>query len=425
MLSLLLAVLVPFLSVTVEGQTVSNIEVIEIFRAETPDELEAALTDGYPMPWLEEILNDESIPEEDRYWLDCRVRAVIAINSHTFFDAVGNPNTFEADWIMPGEDYWRENFVLSPHGDQTVFHPVGSGGNLLGEIGQLLDRFGQDIGETALTARLFQGSRDGSMWASSLCRVEGKYRLVLLYSDASYFVSPIEMSSGRCGVSQSGEYVILAARGLRDFTTGESTPSRAILVDKTGKLIWEIELEMSPVGNFVPVISPDDRYCAVSSYAPGELRTNRLQIFDMETGQEVLRVENPNAAQLSFSPNGSHLNASGAEAFSMNMLTGNIDWSSTHVSRPNLPVANLMRLDSSNDADLISGMIWPSSRQGSDSVLLTLFDNSGNILACDNIYGNMDISPNGALVITENYQSYDSDWDITPIIIRRVIRGCE
>ncbi len=165
-------------------------------------------------------------------------------------------------------------------------------------------------------------------------------------------------------------------------------------MDKACKIIWETELEMSPIGKFVPVISPDDKYCAVPSYAPGELGINRLQIFDMETGQEVWRVKNPNAAQLSFSPNGSHLNASGAEAFSMNMLTGKIDWSSEHVSRPNFPVANLMRLDCSNDAGLISGMVWPSSRQGSDSVLLTLFNNSGNILACDNIYGNMDISPN-------------------------------
>jgi len=85
MLNLILAVLIPFVIMTVEEQTASNIEVVEVFRAETPEELEVSLTDGYPMPWLEEILNNESIPEEDRYWLDCRVRAVIAQDLHLFF----------------------------------------------------------------------------------------------------------------------------------------------------------------------------------------------------------------------------------------------------------------------------------------------------------------------------------------------------
>lgn len=101
----MLVILIPFLRVTEEGQAAKNIEVIEIFRAETTEELEASITNGYPMPWLEEILNDESIHEEDRYWLDCRVRAIIAIDLHTFFDIEGNPITFEADWIMPGEHY--------------------------------------------------------------------------------------------------------------------------------------------------------------------------------------------------------------------------------------------------------------------------------------------------------------------------------
>jgi uncharacterized membrane protein YjgN (DUF898 family) len=46
-----------------EASVSSEVEVVELFHAETTEELEASLTDGYPMPWLEEILNDESIPE--------------------------------------------------------------------------------------------------------------------------------------------------------------------------------------------------------------------------------------------------------------------------------------------------------------------------------------------------------------------------
>ncbi|MBD3277164.1 MAG: hypothetical protein GF388_02595, partial [Candidatus Aegiribacteria sp.] len=67
-----------------EPAVVSDVEVVELLRVETADELEYQLTDGYPMPWLEEILNDESIPEEDRYWLDCRMRAAIAQDLHLF-----------------------------------------------------------------------------------------------------------------------------------------------------------------------------------------------------------------------------------------------------------------------------------------------------------------------------------------------------
>ncbi|MFO8184256.1 MAG: hypothetical protein R6U39_08790, partial [Candidatus Aegiribacteria sp.] len=95
----------------------SNVEVIELLRIESPEELEAELTDGYPMPWLEEILNDESIPEEDRYWLDCRIRAHIARHLHRFYDRNGNPVEIEAEWISPGEHYWQEHMMVNPVGE--------------------------------------------------------------------------------------------------------------------------------------------------------------------------------------------------------------------------------------------------------------------------------------------------------------------
>ena len=36
----------------------SSLEIIEVFRADTPEELEATLADGYPPAWLDEILTD-------------------------------------------------------------------------------------------------------------------------------------------------------------------------------------------------------------------------------------------------------------------------------------------------------------------------------------------------------------------------------
>ena len=67
----------------------SSPEANEIFSIETPEDLESILVDGYPMPWVVEILEDETIPEEDKYWLDCRIRSIIAQNLHTFFNRAG------------------------------------------------------------------------------------------------------------------------------------------------------------------------------------------------------------------------------------------------------------------------------------------------------------------------------------------------
>jgi hypothetical protein len=91
----------------------ADVQVTELFRAETPEDLEVALVDGYPMPWLAEVLADSTIPEEDRYWLDCRMRVAIAQELHLFFDLEGNRVEVEAEWIAPGEDYWRENMMVN------------------------------------------------------------------------------------------------------------------------------------------------------------------------------------------------------------------------------------------------------------------------------------------------------------------------
>jgi len=405
----------------------AGIEVIELFRAENTDELEAAFADGYPPAWLEEVLSDTTIPEEDRYWLDCRVRAVIAQNLNLFFDRSGEPVHVEADWIKPSEGYWRETYVLSPLGDQSVFHPVESGGNLRGEIGQLVDRYGQDIGETALTAQAFQSSRDGSIWASSLCRVEGNYRLVLLYSNGVYFVSPIEMGYGRCGVSQSGEYVILAARGKSNLWNRDDIPPRAILLSKSGTIIWETELEMPPVGNIVPVISPDDSYCVVASHASNaEDRLNLLlQVFDMETGHEIWRLEEPTGTKVTFSPDGNTLFIPGNmhESYAVNISDGEMIWSDERISTDSFTYTYVQYLKGSNNADILSAVIRsPESRMA--EWFLTLFDNQGQVLAVAHINSDMDVSPNGCFVIAGSYPPR-TDYSDSSLSVSRIIKAGE
>jgi len=146
----------------------SSIEVNEVFRAETVEELEASLTDGYPMPWLAEILNDESIPEEDRYWLDCRVRAAIARDLHMFYDRDGNPVHIDADYMHPGEDYWREHLIVNPPGVEFMYDSPNQSSDLpymetTSQPGYILNLYGEKVGDIAITRDRVWLARDASV----------------------------------------------------------------------------------------------------------------------------------------------------------------------------------------------------------------------------------------------------------------------
>ncbi|MBD3277973.1 MAG: hypothetical protein GF388_06725, partial [Candidatus Aegiribacteria sp.] len=141
----------------------SSLEAVEVFWAETPEELEALLVDGYPMPWLEELLNDESIPEEDRYWLDCRMRAAIARDLHTFFDRDGNPVHIECDYMHPGEDYWREHFIVNPEGESIQYDSPDLPKDITDQPGYIVNLYGERVGELALSRSRVWLARDASV----------------------------------------------------------------------------------------------------------------------------------------------------------------------------------------------------------------------------------------------------------------------
>ncbi|NOQ22001.1 MAG: PQQ-binding-like beta-propeller repeat protein [Candidatus Aegiribacteria sp.] len=421
-------IIIAVLAIAAMAQTeTSSLRVEEVFSVETAEELEASLTDGYPMPWLAEILEDETIPEEDRYWLDCRVRAVIAQDLHLFFDEEGNPVHIEADWIKPSENYWRESFLITSPSRESNEYQVDFGGSFDGRPGIIVGSHGDRIGEVSISGLLLSGSKDGSLFATSINQISGYgYRLILLYSDGSYFVSPIEMGYGRCGVSQSADYVILAARGKRNLWNREDILPRAILLNRSGEIIWETELEMTPIGNPTPVISPDDRYCAVVTQASSaEDRLNLLlQVFDMETGREVWRLEDPTGTRIHFSPDSKTLFIPGnvSEASAFNTENGDRIWTDQRVSSDALTYVDLRELNGSNNADFLSAVIHPAERTA--EFFLALFSNSGRVLAIDTIDGGMDISPNGCIVISENYRP-NSSRSVIPLIIRRILKDGE
>jgi len=278
MLNLILAVLIPFVIMTVEEQTASNIEVVEVFRAETPEELEVSLTDGYPMPWLEEILNNESIPEEDRYWLDCRVRAVIAQDLHLFFDEEGNPVHIEADWIVPGEDYWRENLIVNPVGEPFVYDNPDMPTHVRSEPGYIVNRFGEAIGRFAMTDTDIRLSRDGSIGVTcSDAQLEGiltatsrATNVCILYSDGSFIEIPIGYSNRNYyAISNDGNTIVAASYLPTDFTEFPDEGGILWILDRDGSIRSTFETRTHPCAS--PAVS-----------AKGNIQLTRLYTCWME-----------------------------------------------------------------------------------------------------------------------------------------------
>lgn len=213
-------------------------DVVELFRAETVQDLETAMTEGYPMPWLEEILSDETIPEEDRYWLDCRMRSIIAQDLHVFFDGDGNRTEVDADFIIPGEDYWREHMMVNPPGESDVpreLRPTSASA----DPGYMLDLFGNRIGELAEVYRFVSMSRDASIAAV----VSGGPSACLMYPDGSFREIPLPQPGGyESVVSANGEVIAfecVSPSGTRDPYTLEPTgiTGEVYFYDRNGNLI--------------------------------------------------------------------------------------------------------------------------------------------------------------------------------------------
>ncbi|MCD4847846.1 MAG: hypothetical protein K8R76_06615 [Candidatus Aegiribacteria sp.] len=321
-----------------EASTSSEVEVVELFHAQSPEELEAALTDGYPMPWLEEILNDESIPEEDRYWLDCRVRALIAQDLHLFFNEDGDPVHIEADWIGPGEDYWREHMMVNPSdetevpeeeppdtflvGEDIYLVDLSPNNNeteapdenrptprVAGEPGYILDLYGNRVGELATVHSFVSLSRDASIaaiqsgstpaggialpWASFAC---------FMYPDGSFR----EISFDRKGyyeevISANGKviaFLCTSPSGMHDPQTFERTDvtGEVYFYDTDGNLIHSV----SP-----PVLLFGGKISAYGRFFCGNLCTG--DVFLVNCAQNYSTSLFTDRSNFNFNPNGNYL----------------------------------------------------------------------------------------------------------------------
>ena len=333
-----------------EASVSSEVEVVELFHAETPEELEAALTDGYPMPWLEEILSDETIPEEDRYWLDCRVRAVIAQDLHLFYGRDGNSIHVQADWIRYGESYWQEHFIVNPLGEQQrgEINPITG---LWGETGFVYNQYGEQTGELALCEEWMFLSRDGTIGlllhrGSEHVTEYGPVYLYFVYNDGTYHKNPDGLWNYGYTLSQSGNYALLVQQA-------QNEPDPIQMFDRDGNIIWEQQATAKTMSACLS-ISPNDGLCCVPSNDRDPI-THYVQVFNVISGYEVELYQEQGVAS-TFTPNGEYLCIGAGLCISTNELTN------THFIQ--MPERDLSAtyLSFNNNADRYAAMVHPSGR---------------------------------------------------------------
>ncbi|MCD4848208.1 MAG: hypothetical protein K8R76_08460, partial [Candidatus Aegiribacteria sp.] len=294
-------------------------EVIELFRAETIEELEASLIDGYPYPWLEETLKDESIPWEDRYWLDRRVRAAISQNLHLFFDTDNNPVYVDADAIFPGEYYWREYMIADLVGLSVPEGAERPAGFELTDLGYLYNPYGYMEGEYAFALPFISISRDGSIGAvSGLVSLDPDETFpvetfeFIMFPDGSY-QQEFGLDSDReydAVVSPDGSVAVFCCLGASTEDIAEENADTYIF-DQNGDLLRSFTLPIRlHHHSWIPSISPDGHYVCQSG------RDADACLIDCYNGTAEIVSERTeyfrNCSEYNFSPDGKYLCLGGA-----------------------------------------------------------------------------------------------------------------
>ncbi len=238
-----------------------------VFTSNTTDDLRSTVTDGYPTEEIRTYLEDESIPYEDRYWLDCQIRSRIAQLLHTFYNADGEPVRIDADWVAPGEHYWQDTMIVNPPGDSPgdgLHRPHTND-----EAGYLYNLMGEQIGSIAVASRYVSLSRDGSIGVlptggrcSAFPSGPDLY-LCILYSDNTYreiLIDDNRWLSSVYATSEDGSTI-----ACNFFHARNSSSSWITLYDSSGEVIDEIEAydRLSEIA-----ISHNNAYIGYSYFIP-------------------------------------------------------------------------------------------------------------------------------------------------------------
>lgn len=287
-----------FVSMTVPSPR-EELDRCTILAADSAEELEALLAGGYPTPGIRAILEDESIPLEDRYWLDCRIRSAVAQILHQFYDKNGNAVELDAEWILPGELYWQEMMMVHPLGVAEEQMAGGPSFHFPVKAGELRNLFGEHVGNLAAVNPFIRMSRDGSI---SVVRTGSRSRMgggdmyfCFLNLDGGF--SEIEMypdervlSDLNMAVSQDGSISVWHV-----YRTQEPQTSHLLVFDREGNEIERYELPEVSISQIA--ISGDNRYIACSGgvYSGSGIvdrQTGELMWFSHGTSRSPFFSEN-------------------------------------------------------------------------------------------------------------------------------------
>lgn len=418
----------------------ADIQVTELFRAETPDELEAALTDGYPMPWLAEILADTTIPEEDRYWLDCRMRAAIARDLNLFFDRNGDWVEIECDYMHPGEDYWREHFIVNPPGESFRYDSEDRPGDLPymemeAQPGYIVNLYGETVGNIAITRDRVWLSRDASVGIFRTGESDGinLNRACFLYPDGSFREQPIDPVFVQYALSQDGNVSVFYSSTPHNREQREPAERMLYAFDHEGGLIFERLMPSSPLsGSATPAISPDSRYIAAPLYG-GE-----VWLLDASTGDVLhrwgTREDMVCGEQSYFTQDSRYLCAGGVMIFDCEsgeriLKVGTSEpWSQTADGVLERGRNTCM---ASNGAELVSNILWTNLRpvERAPQVYTStveLRDRNAALLYSEPCDWLPFMSPNGTFLLGERYSSIyfggeGSAASSTPLAVMRLL----
>jgi len=210
------------------------------------------------------------------------VRAAIAQDLHLFFDREGNPIHVEADWIGPGENYWREHMMVDPLGETDV-PDAERPTNPAGEPGYILDLNGNRVGELATVHGFVSLSRDASIAAIpsdyTSVGVSMQSNACFMYPDGSFEEIPFERrGTYEAVVSANGEVVTFTCNspsGQYDPVTYEETGivGDVYFYDTKGSLLHSV---IPPS----PIISAGGKLSTTGRYFCTEISTGEILIVD-------------------------------------------------------------------------------------------------------------------------------------------------
>ncbi len=380
------------------------------------------------MPWLEEILNDESIPEEDRYWLDCRMRSAIAQDLHLFYNEEGSPLYVEADFITPGEDYWREHMMVNPLGSTDVrdeYRPTGA----FGDPGYIMDLYGNRVGDLAEVDRFVSLSRDASIAAvvsgGRTLDHPGESIACLMYPDGSFKEVPFDRNGDyEAMVSSNGEVVAfqcVTPDGMFDIRTHERTDvmGDVYVFDPDGNLIHRV----SP-----PVIFSSGERGKISStgrFICDKLSTGELFLFDCENdyATRLLSMSEGGRGRTSFNynPDGDYLCTGGfSTGLVIELDTFETVWVS---SNKFVGINDNVRIHCSSNAECIASTTRHGDRPDYYYELEVYLDNK--LVYSDTAEGRYHeetvVSPNGYFLLTRKDDFRISNTSL-PTVIRQISR---